>query len=176
MAVLPELWDLSFYPPDVYDLADEEGRQAQAFLQDLASSCHIQLIGGSIVRRHDGCLYNTTYIVDEEVNRVSSYDKCHLFTPGGEEKVFASGDHLNTFFLGDILMASITCYDLRFGEWVRMAALAGARILFVPAAWPHPDWLIGRYSIGPGLLRTSSSSSPSTVAVPAVTTASAAIL
>lgn len=31
MAVLPELWDLSFYPPDVYDLADEEGRQAQAF-------------------------------------------------------------------------------------------------------------------------------------------------
>ena len=90
MAVLPELWDLSFYPPDVYDLADEEGRQAQAFLQDLASSCHIQLIGGSIVRRHDGCLYNTTYIVDEEVNRVSSYAKCHLFTPGGEEKVFAS--------------------------------------------------------------------------------------
>ena len=104
----------------------------------LASSCHIQLIGGSIVRRHDGCLYNTTYIVDEEVNRVSSYDKCHLFTPGGEEKVFAPGDHLNTFFLGDIPMASITCYDLRFGEWVRMAALAGARILFVPAAWPHP--------------------------------------
>ena len=43
MAVLPELWDLSFYPPDVYDLADEEGRQAQAFLQDLAASCHIQL-------------------------------------------------------------------------------------------------------------------------------------
>ena len=35
-------------------------------------------------------------------------------------------------------MASITCYDLRFGEWVRMAALAGAKILFVPAAWPHP--------------------------------------
>ena len=49
MAVLPELWDLSFYPPDVYDLADEEGRQAQEFLQDLASSCHIQLIGGSAV-------------------------------------------------------------------------------------------------------------------------------
>lgn len=138
MAALPELWDLSFYPPDVYDLADEEGRQAQAFLQDLAASCHIQLIGGSIVRRHDGCLYNTTYIVDEEGNRVSSYDKCHLFMPGGEEKVFAPGDHLNTFFLGDIPMASITCYDLRFGEWVRMAALAGAQILFVPAAWPHP--------------------------------------
>ena len=58
MAVLPELWDLSFYPPDVYDLADEEGRQAQAFLQDLASSCHIQLIGGSIVRRHDGRQYD----------------------------------------------------------------------------------------------------------------------
>lgn len=138
LAVLPELWDLSFYPPDVFDLADEGGRQGREFLQDLAASCHIQLVGGSLVRRQQGKLYNTTYIIDEEGNLVSSYDKCHLFTPGGEEKVFTPGDHLNTFFLGDVPMASITCYDLRFGEWVRMAALAGAKILFVPAAWPHP--------------------------------------
>lgn len=34
-------------------------------------------------------------------------------------------------------MASIICYDVRFGEWVRMAALAGAKVLFVPAAWPE---------------------------------------
>lgn len=138
LAVLPELWDLSFYPPDVFDLADEGGRQGREFLQDLAASCHIQLVGGSLVRRQQGKLYNTTYIIDEEGNLVSSYDKCHLFTPGGEEKVFTPGDRLNTFFLGDVPMASITCYDLRFGEWVRMAALAGAKILFVPAAWPHP--------------------------------------
>lgn len=138
LAVLPELWDLSFYPSDVYDRADEGGRQAQDFLQETASSCHIQLIGGSIARRQEGKLYNTTYIVDEEGNLVSSYDKCHLFTPGGEEKVFTPGNHLNTFFLGDLPMASMTCYDLRFGEWARMAALAGAKVLFVPAAWPQP--------------------------------------
>ena len=34
-------------------------------------------------------------------------------------------------------MASIICYDVRFSEWVRMAALAGAKVLFVPAAWPE---------------------------------------
>ena len=59
--------------------------------------------------------------------------------------MFTPGDHLNVFELDGIKMASITCYDIRFGEWVRMAALAGAQILFVPAAWAEQrrqHWLI----------------------------------
>lgn len=35
-------------------------------------------------------------------------------------------------------MASIICYDLRFPELSRGLALSGAKVLFVPAEWPHP--------------------------------------
>lgn len=137
IAVLSELWDTSFYPSDVREKADEEGLLAQAFLQDLAKSCNIHIVGGSIARRHEGNLYNTTYVVRRDGSLVSSYDKCHLFTPGKEDKAFTAGKELNVFSLDGVTMASIICYDVRFGEWVRMAALAGAKILFVPAAWPE---------------------------------------
>jgi omega-amidase len=30
------------------------------------------------------------------------------------------------------------CYDIRFPELARTLALDGAKILFVPAEWPHP--------------------------------------
>ena len=30
------------------------------------------------------------------------------------------------------------CYDIRFPELARKLALGGAKILFVPAEWPHP--------------------------------------
>lgn len=72
-------------------------------------------------------------------------------------------------------MASITCYDLRFGEWVRMAALAGAKILFVPAAWPHPRLAHWQILNRARAIENQLSSSPSTAAVPVGITASAAI-
>lgn len=137
VAVLSELWDTSFYPSDIREKADEEGALARAFLQDLAKEYHIHLVGGSIARRHEGGIYNTTYIVDRDGALVSSYDKCHLFTPGKEDKAFTAGRDLNVFSLDGVTMASIICYDVRFSEWVRMAALAGAKVLFVPAAWPE---------------------------------------
>lgn len=136
IAVLPELWDTSFYPADVREKADENGALAQAFLQDLAKSCNVHIVGGSIARRHEGNLYNTTYVIRRDGTLVSSYDKCHLFTPDKEDRVFTAGKELNVFSLDGVTMASVICYDIRFGEWVRMAALAGAKVLFVPAAWP----------------------------------------
>ncbi|GER68141.1 hypothetical protein BpJC4_26120 [Weizmannia acidilactici] len=31
---------------------------------------------------------------------------------------------------------ALSCYDIRFPEWVRKIALRGAKTLFVPAEWP----------------------------------------
>jgi predicted amidohydrolase len=35
-------------------------------------------------------------------------------------------------------MGLTICYDLRFPELFRRYALAGAKLIFVPAEWPHP--------------------------------------
>ena len=136
IVVLPEMWNTSFYPLNVQQLADDDGRRTKAFFTSLAKQYHVHIVGGSVANCKADGVYNTTYVVNRESEIVGTYDKVHVFTPGGEDKAFCAGNRLNVFTLDGITMASIICYDLRFAEWVRMAALAGAKVLFVPAAWP----------------------------------------
>ena len=107
--VLPEMWNTSFYPDTIRELADENGRRTQAFLSESAARFGVHIVGGSAAVRREGKLYNTMYVADR------------------------SG---RTFSLDSIPMAAVICYDVRFPEWVRMATLTGAQIIFVPAAWP----------------------------------------
>lgn len=134
--VLSELWNTSFYPENVYELADHNGQRAKAFLAQAAHRYQVNIVGGSVANIRQGRLYNTTYVLNRQGRLIGEYDKVHLFTPGKEDAAFTAGDKINVFELDGVKMASIICYDLRFGEWVRMAALAGAKVLFVPAAWP----------------------------------------
>lgn len=136
IVVLPEMWNTSFYPTNVQDLADDQGKRTQHVLMTLAKTYGIHIVGGSVAVRKENSVYNTTYIVNRQGQIVGTYDKVHLFAPGGEDTVFQAGNALSVFTLDGITMASIICYDLRFTEWVRMAALQGAKVLFVPAAWP----------------------------------------
>ena len=136
--VLSELWNTSFYPDNVMELADQDGKRTKAFLGALAGELQVNIVGGSVANRHDNGLYNSTFVADRHGHIIASYDKVHLFSPGREETLFNAGTKPNLFQLDGIPMASITCYDVRFCEWVRMAALSGVQMLFVPAAWPHP--------------------------------------
>ena len=136
IAVLPELWNTAFYPDDVREIADHDGVETKAFLSRAAKRYGMNIVGGSVANRRGEKLYNTTFIVDREGKLVGEYDKVHLFSPGREDVVFTAGEALNVFSLDGVTMASVICYDLRFCEWVRLTALAGAKVLFVPAAWP----------------------------------------
>ena len=51
IVVLSELWNTSFYPPDVYNLADEEGKRTKAFLSDEAKRHHVHIVGGSVANK-----------------------------------------------------------------------------------------------------------------------------
>lgn len=133
---LPELWNTGFYPANVADIADVNGTKSKRFLSDLAATYGIPIVGGSVACRRGKDIYNTTYVVDGKGHIVGSYDKVHLFTLGKEDEVFTPGDRANLFSLYDVPMASMICYDLRFGEWARVAVLSGAKVLWVPAAWP----------------------------------------
>lgn len=136
--VLPELWDVGFFPKNVVELGDEGGLEAQKFLSELAAKYQVNIVGGSIVRREGDKIFNSQYVYDRQGNLVATYDKVHLFSPSGEDQAFQKGNRLAVYELDGIKMGSIICYDLRFTEWVRMVALEGAQVLFAPAAWPHP--------------------------------------
>lgn len=136
--VLPEMWNVSFFPKNLEEVADLNGKRTVKLLSHLSKDCEVNIIGGSVATLIDGHFYNTSYSFDREGELLHTYHKVHLFSPSNEHKTFSSGNQLGIFEIEGIKVGVATCYDLRFVEWIRMMALEGIEMLFVPAAWPHP--------------------------------------
>jgi len=135
--LLPELWNTGF-APGKFDatLADIDGARTRALCGALAKEHGVNIVAGSVLTRKNGALYNTAYVFDRAGNCIAEYDKTHLFSPSGEDKVYAAGDKIVTFPLDGVTCGVMICYDLRFPELPRVMALSGAKVLFIPAEWP----------------------------------------
>ncbi|RUL53087.1 carbon-nitrogen family hydrolase [Lysinibacillus antri] len=138
IVVLPEMWNTGYALEKLSELADLNGERSQAFLSNLASELDIHIVGGSVATEKEGKFYNTMYVYNRDGELVSEYSKVHLFRLMDEDKYLAAGDEMNRFALGDIEAGGVICYDIRFPEWLRAHALAGANVLFVSAQWPTP--------------------------------------
>lgn len=136
--VLPEMWNVSFFPKDLKETADEGGHRTRKFLSDLSRKYRINIVGGSVAIKSGDVFYNTSYTYNRKGELVHTYNKVHLFSLAEEDRHFQVGESLGVFELEGVKVGVATCYDLRFVEWIRMMALEGIEILFVPAAWPHP--------------------------------------
>ncbi|MDF2563877.1 MAG: putative carbon-nitrogen hydrolase family protein [Massilibacillus sp.] len=133
---LPEMWNVGFFPKPIIDFADKNGQETRTFLSTLAKKYNVNIVGGSIANRIEEQLYNTSYTFNRQGEEIATYHKIHLFSPSKENQVFSAGDTLSIFMLDGVKCAVIICYDVRFCELVRMLALEGIDLLFVPAAWP----------------------------------------
>jgi predicted amidohydrolase len=135
--LLPEMWNIGFFPRPIEDYADEDGESTRVLLSNLARKYKVNIVGGSVARLDSatGKIYNTCYIFDRTGQEVSSYDKVHLFSPGREDQVFERGRHICTFSLDGHRCGVAICYDLRFGSFLSTIA-EDIEILFLPAAWP----------------------------------------
>jgi omega-amidase len=138
VVMLPELWDTGYDLPRLDEIADEQGAQAKALFKELARQLQCCVIGGSIAERIDGQVFNTTYVYDRSGELVGRYSKAHLFRLMDEEKYLAAGEKPGLYRLDGQPTGSVICYDIRFPEWIRTYALAGTKVLFVPAQWPNP--------------------------------------
>ena len=135
--VLPETWNTGFFPrEDLPALADQDGQQVKMRIGALAKKYAVNIVAGSVANLRNGKVYNTACVFDRAGSCIAEYDKTHLFSPMGEDKYFAKGDHLCVFSLDNILCGLIICYDLRFPELVRALALQGMEMLFVVSQWP----------------------------------------
>lgn len=134
--LLPELWNTGFAPGKIDPaLADADGARTKAFCGELAKQFDINIVAGSVLSLRNGALYNTAYVFDRTGACIAEYDKTHLFSPSGEGEAYAAGDRLVTFPLDGVTCGILICYDLRFAELVRILALSGAKVLFIPAQW-----------------------------------------
>lgn len=136
--VLPETWNTGFSPKDVRpELCDKDGEAVKAEIGGLAKALGINIVAGSVANRKGGGLYNTAYVFDRGGACVAEYDKTHLFSPMGEDRVFCKGDHTVGFALDGHPCTLIICYDVRFPELVRtVTANQKTDILFMVSQWP----------------------------------------
>ncbi len=137
VAVLPETWNVGFFPHEgLAELADNDGCRVRKVFGSLARELNMNIVAGSVANRRADGIYNTCLVFDREGECVAEYDKTHLFSPMGEDDFFNKGDHVSTFVLDGIKCGVIICYDVRFPELVRTMSVKGLDVLFMVSQWP----------------------------------------
>ena len=90
------------------------------------------------MRGKDGRVRNKALVFSSTGELLSFYAKMRPFTPGGESEHYAAGEHTTMFQWQDCHVSPFICYDLRFPELFRQAAVAHRPQLFlVIASWPE---------------------------------------
>jgi predicted amidohydrolase len=101
--------------------------------------------GGSVLEIADGNrIFNTSVLIDRDGELLATYRKIHLFDadppgalPSRESFLFAAGDEVVTAETEFGRAGLSICYDVRFPELYRRLVVAGAVLLFVPAAFRY---------------------------------------
>ena len=134
----PELADTGF----TMDPPPAEGPEPVAAAAAMAKARGLWLQVGHAERAPDGAVLNAATVVAPDGAVRGTYRKIHLFSPGREDRHYRAGDAITLVDVpsddGTWRIAPAICYDLRFPELFRLAALAGAEVFTVGACWPAP--------------------------------------
>lgn len=134
LIAFPEVWTLGWKPELFIENAEEENSQTESFLCTVAKKFNTLIVGGSYIRKKDGCYYNTCPIITPEGKICARYDKMHLFFADGEQKFLTRGSESLLLVYNGIKIGISVCYDIRFGELFKNY---DADILVNCACWPN---------------------------------------
>ena len=136
LIVLPEMF-LTGFSLRTELTAQPEGSPQEQFLADLARQFQCAVLGGLVVTDPTGGLpQNQALAFAPDGRPLARYTKQQPFSLGGETAVHAPGHRSVLFEHAGHRIAPLICYDLRFPELARTAALAGADTLVFIASWP----------------------------------------
>lgn len=117
-------------------------------LREIASRYGAVVVAGLVERGAGDRVRNAVVAVGADGVR-AVYRKLHLYDAFGQREsdwVEAGTPSVpETFEVGGLRFALMTCYDLRFPEVARVLAVAGADVLLIPAAWFKGDHKIDHW-------------------------------
>ncbi|WP_218280180.1 nitrilase-related carbon-nitrogen hydrolase [Verrucomicrobium spinosum] len=143
LLVLPEMFSTGF-SMNVAVTAQTEAREDEAFLSGVAMKHHCAVMGGVVSPLVEGKAQNESVTFGPDGELLARYAKQQLFCLGGEADCHTPGEAVIAFPLQGFMVAPFVCYDLRFPELFRDAAMVGANLLVVIASWPvkrYHHWL-----------------------------------
>ncbi len=143
LIILPEIFNAPYQAALFEQYAEPIPGPSSLALADIARECQTAIVGGSIIEREaQGRLFNTSLVFDKNGVLLAKHRKVHLFDvniPGKisfqESRTLSPGQNVTLFNLYGFKAAVLICYDIRFPEMARLAVLAGADLLIVPAAF-----------------------------------------
>jgi deaminated glutathione amidase len=143
LAVLPEYLD--YLGPAAHEPKPEliDGEFAASFAE-AARRLRMWVVAGSFHEcgPEDARTYNTSLVFDRDGALAATYRKIHMFDISIPDRVtfqesrrVAPGTDVVTVDVEGVRAGLSICYDLRFPELYRQLAVAGSRVLLVPAAF-----------------------------------------
>ncbi|HPR24067.1 MAG TPA: carbon-nitrogen hydrolase family protein [Bacillota bacterium] len=142
VVALPEMWNCPYGNKYFKEYAEEENGRTVLFMSKAAAQNDIYLIGGTIPEMEEGKIYNTSFCFDTRGNLIAKHRKIHLFDVDIEDGIrfmesetLSAGDSVTVMETEYGGIGIAVCYDVRFPEWSRAAALEGATLLIIPGAF-----------------------------------------
>jgi omega-amidase len=131
LIVLPEMFTTGFtMQPNV--VAETMQGETVIWLTSLAKAKNTAIMG-SLVIAENGNFYNRLLFVFPS-GEIQFYDKKHLFTLAGEDKVYTSGSQKLIIEYKGWKICPLVCYDLRFPVFSRN--VEEYDLLIYVASWP----------------------------------------
>jgi predicted amidohydrolase len=142
LVLYPELIVTGYLLPDrIAPLAEPIDGPSVTALREAARQLQIALaFGFAELDDTRQVRHNSQIVVDDRGEVIAVYRKIHLWDT--EKRWAEPGVSMPAYRVGDLLCSSWICYDTRFPEVARMAALAEADLGLVSTAWlgPGDEW------------------------------------
>ena len=142
--LLPEMFVCPFANANFRPSAEPPMGPAVRRMGAQAARRGVYLIAGSVPEIQDGKVYNTSYLFDRQGQVVARHRKIHLFdavlkdgTVHKESAAVAHGDQVTVTETEFGTAGLAICFDVRFAELFRLMGNAGAKMIFLPAAFNH---------------------------------------
>ncbi len=129
--VLPEMFTTGF-SMQPQEIAETMQGETVKWMQTLALEKKAAIVG-SIIIFEDNNYYNRLLFVHPS-GEINTYDKHHLFTLAGEDKIYTSGTKKLVVDYKGWKICPLICYDLRFPVWSRN--MENYDVLLYVANWP----------------------------------------
>jgi omega-amidase len=116
LVILPEMFNTGF-SMNPEKLSESPLGETVEWMKNISRNGDFGLCGSYIVKE-DNKYFNRWVFIGPE-KEYFSYNKRHLFSMGGEDKLFSAGKERLIFSFRGVRISPYICYDLRFPVWSR---------------------------------------------------------
>lgn len=140
LIVLPELWSIGYGLDDPAALGESSvDGPSITLMKEKAKEHGVYICGGYPELANDGSAYDSAALFDPKGELILNHRKVMLYTPLGEDLVWAAGDKFEVVDTDFGRVGILICYDGDFPEpWRILAANKDADLIIHPTAYETP--------------------------------------